>query len=144
MVMEFQTAYANDDVIQHDIWRALNGGNMVFKITQMCSKTSQKVLCCKIPWETVYELTKEFRGVNLKPFCVLLWPDKHVDVYRTSDMKFQLALGSVAFSESVWEELWVYKEGIVSQTESAIEPNKQLTQHGNMHVWLRELSSLSL
>jgi hypothetical protein len=67
-----------------------------------------------------------------------LWPDKHVDAYRVSDMKFQLALGSVAFSESVWEELWVYKEGIVSKTESAIEPPQPLTQHGNMHVWLRE------
>jgi hypothetical protein len=65
------------------------------------------------PGWSVHELMQGARGKN-EYFCVLLWSDKHVDVYRVSDIRFQQVIGTVEFSESVWEELWLYKKGIVS------------------------------
>jgi hypothetical protein len=48
--------------------------------------------------------------------------------------KCQLVLDSL---RSMMHQLMICKNG-------SIEPPKPLTQHGNMHVWLRELSNLSL
>lgn len=115
---EFQETLEAHDVIKHKTWRTLTGVYLHMTVTQVYSKKSRRVLCCIIPWEAVHELTRGSVGSS-STFCVLVWPDKHVDVYRVRYMRFQKTIGTVTFSESVWEDLWMYNG---PRGETVVEP----------------------
>jgi aspartate aminotransferase-like enzyme len=95
---ELQAAWQAHEVNEHTTWRTLQDTGLHFRVTQMYSTKTRTVLCCIIPWEAVYELMRFWRCKN-DHFCPILWPDKHLDTYRVSDMSFCEKIGAAVVRE---------------------------------------------
>ena len=106
---ELQVALDGNKVDYHRTWISLAHPEERMEVTQIYRKVDGHVLCCIIPWDVASSRSGNSRIYCMRTQCIMLWPDRSVDVYNSMDMRCQGHVGSVgdAFKD-VWDELWTY------------------------------------
>ena len=104
---ELQVALDGNTVDYHKTWISLVSPEERMEVTQIYRKVDKKVLCCIIPWDVASKRSGNKNIYCMRNQCIMLWPDRSVDVYNMKDMTYVDHIGSVggAFND-VWGELW--------------------------------------
>ena len=104
---ELQVALDGNTGDLHKTWISLVGPEERMEVTQIYRKVDKNVLCCIIPWDVASRRSGNSRIYCMRNQCIMLWPDRSVDVYNSMDMTYVDHIGSVggAFN-GVWGELW--------------------------------------
>ena len=102
-----QTALVNNEVIYHKT-RIDFPFSESMQITQVYNKKSAKVLCCEIPWDVASQRTGK-NTYTKKDECIMLWPDKSLDLYNTRQMRWIGKICDVGDAFNiVWTQFWEY------------------------------------
>ena len=103
-----QAALDKNEVIYHRTRVDFAHTQESMQITQVYDKRTREVLCCEIPWDVasrrtgkdVYSKTDE---------CIMLWPDKSLDLYNQRQMTWIRKICDVGVEfDTVWTEFWEY------------------------------------
>ena len=106
---ELQVALDENKVDFHKTWISLKRPEERMEVTQIYRKVDKTVLCCIIPWDVARRRSGNDQIYYTRNQCIMLWPDRSVDVYNSMDMTCVGNVGSVreAFNNNdVWKELW--------------------------------------
>jgi hypothetical protein len=104
-----QSALNKNEVIHHKTRIDFPYIDESMQITQFYNKTTRVVMCCEIPWDVAARRTG--RDVYAREHeCIMLWPDKSLDLYRWfPDIKWIRKICDVGVEfDIVWDKLWEY------------------------------------
>ena len=146
---ELQTTIDNMDVISQSAMIKFPLFNQSMEITQIYSRTFQRVLCCMIPYDVATQ--RMGKKIFCEPDeCIMLWPDRHLDVFykRTMQLKEYICDVGIKF-DIVWDAIWryngVHMASVRHQQKNGIERD-MLAGAGktgaSMHALLRQLDAL--
>jgi hypothetical protein len=103
-----QDALDKNEVIYHKTRIDFPYTQESMHITQVYNMKTGVVLCCEIPWDVAKRRTG--KDVYSKADeCIMLWPDKSVDLYSMREMTWIRKICDVGVEfDNVWTQLWEY------------------------------------
>jgi len=109
---ELQKALGENSLGKHEVQVQFDKERTLLAVSQYYSTKTKQVQCCIIPNEVIS--LDRFPSIKIEintGECILVWPDKHADVYDSINMTFNRKLGNISFDTRIWRQLWSFYDG---------------------------------
>jgi hypothetical protein len=138
-----QSALDKNEVIHHKTRIDFPFIKESMQITQFYNKTTRVVMCCEIPWDVAARRTgKDVYATQHE--CIMLWPDKSLDLYRLfPDMQWIRKICDVGVEfDIVRDQLWEYHGLRGVEALPAGPPVHVVHAPGHVHIHLTEIAQM--